>query len=357
MSFEESGPFSRVSCHLSTRGVLDAVRNGLIVDSDQTTTFWVESGDPYWPQIFELDPVPEAASDGTITSVHLPVGRVRQATVGPNTWDIARWYGPEIFAWRKPKLVVTYGPQEPLDACGGIDELLEHERSLVEESQPRLASLEREVLPSALASWREWVVEDGLSNAEQLEELVASFAEESKKLAPSIFHDLLVARRNLHAAIGRSKTDATDDAYSALMEIVYSTQDAIDEPESRLDKERVKRVELADAEKWVAKYGSPRLKKGLEVGVLHSSMGAYRDERLAAERPRWSWERDRKTFKDIVNPEESHIDALIRARKVDPDAKLVFSPTDGPMLLSSFLGRYISLSAESVDYGYSEEPF
>ncbi len=102
--------------------------------------------------------------------------------------------------------------------------------------------------------------------------------------------------------------------------------------------ERVVREEKAAAEKrakkeavaaeraaWIRAHGSARLKRCLEEGI--ECGGAYRDERLAAERPGFEWDTDGEN-KDPRNPPEAAFAGLDEARNVAPDAKLVYLVVD-----------------------------
>jgi hypothetical protein len=93
--------------------------------------------------------------------------------------------------------------------------------------------------------------------------------------------------------------------------------------EAKAAAEAAAEAAAAETRAWVAEHGSSRLKKCSESGMLDSCMGIYRDERLALERPGWQWDSNRLDDSEIHNPSEAALDALLEARKVDPEAELL----------------------------------
>jgi pyruvate/2-oxoglutarate dehydrogenase complex dihydrolipoamide acyltransferase (E2) component len=78
---------------------------------------------------------------------------------------------------------------------------------------------------------------------------------------------------------------------------------------------------------WIAANGSPRLRRCVAEGIQCGA--AYRDERLATERPGWRWYADvRGTFDTPSSPTEEAFALLDSARKTAPDAKLGWQEAD-----------------------------
>jgi hypothetical protein len=74
---------------------------------------------------------------------------------------------------------------------------------------------------------------------------------------------------------------------------------------------------------WIKAYGSSRLQRMLREGIELDR--AYRDERLAAERPGWVWYQEAPgTYDEPRNPPEKAFELLDQARTVDPSARLAF---------------------------------
>jgi hypothetical protein len=107
------------------------------------------------------------------------------------------------------------------------------------------------------------------------------------------------------------------------------------------------------------------LRLAAEAGLLLQSRGVYRDERLAVERPGWRWlgEVEAEGFvqeyeREILNPSEDALRALLDARKNHPTCELVsldqrYEREDGERnseyvvaLADDFLGRRIVMEIE-----------
>ena len=83
-------------------------------------------------------------------------------------------------------------------------------------------------------------------------------------------------------------------------------------------------VEKAD---WITEHGSDRLKRLLSEGIECESV--YLDERIAAERPGWSYQCDRRgEAEEVRNARQEGLDLLDEARKTDPQAKLAWWTID-----------------------------
>lgn len=99
------------------------------------------------------------------------------------------------------------------------------------------------------------------------------------------------------------------------------------------EKERRKREKVEaerEREAWIREHGSERLKAILEEGFLENSMTVYREERLAVERPGWSFNPwpDDVDFLEPRNPSLERIRWLRKEREIAPDAELAFAKGD-----------------------------
>jgi hypothetical protein len=74
----------------------------------------------------------------------------------------------------------------------------------------------------------------------------------------------------------------------------------------------------AEREAWVRERGSERLRAALDLGLLAQSDAAYRDERLEAERPGWSWEPEDTEVGPARNPTLDQLRQLSEARRLYP---------------------------------------
>lgn len=97
--------------------------------------------------------------------------------------------------------------------------------------------------------------------------------------------------------------------------------------------ERAIAAERAEQRTWITEHGSDRLRRILEHGLLETSQDVYLDERLAKERPGWTWatltvdgtERDLLDLLDGPrNVPTTALDLLDRARDIDRGAELRF---------------------------------
>ena len=77
---------------------------------------------------------------------------------------------------------------------------------------------------------------------------------------------------------------------------------------------------------WIRENGSDRLKKALELGLVESCRGLYRDERLAEELPGWRRDNLNSKHEDVRNPSMAALLAYEQALELDTieDPQLVF---------------------------------
>lgn len=124
-----------------------------------------------------------------------------------------------------------------------------------------------------------------------------------------------------------------------------------------------RRLALDELFTWVRDRGSPRLKKLFAAGYSESANRLYLAERLAAERPGWSY--DSRHAEEVIEPTDEMLDALLCAKASDPEVELrarADHATDcrvrgprchcgaarEPILVSKFLGRTIVRDVASV---------
>jgi hypothetical protein len=75
---------------------------------------------------------------------------------------------------------------------------------------------------------------------------------------------------------------------------------------------------------WIRAHGSDRLRKCLDLGMIETCAGIYRDERLAHDYPGWIVDcKETAEESDIRNPSLEALSALEEARKIDKGATLV----------------------------------
>ena len=107
--------------------------------------------------------------------------------------------------------------------------------------------------------------------------------------------------------------------------------------------EQARILMTAERDAWISAHGSARLKRCMAEGI--ECAAAYRDERMAAERPGWQWYAEVDGRKDIPrNPGMEAFALLDEARTMDPTAKLVYAGDNsatGYAALAEFLGDEI----------------
>lgn len=98
--------------------------------------------------------------------------------------------------------------------------------------------------------------------------------------------------------------------------------------EAREEQQRQEReTQRHERAAWIEAHGSPRLRRLLAEEIEHEAV--YRDERLALERPGWRWDTITGTQQhEPRNAPDSALDLLDEARKLAPDARLVYWTVD-----------------------------
>jgi hypothetical protein len=120
---------------------------------------------------------------------------------------------------------------------------------------------------------------------------------------------------------------------------------------------------------WITAHGSERLKRSLAEGIATGA--AYRDERLAVERPGWKWlENVPGNTKEPRNPPLEAFALLDEARRCDPESYLQFYSADakfdefgdevnpavrGYVAEAEFLGELIVYGVERLSSSSDED--
>jgi hypothetical protein len=321
--------------------VLDALKHAIPVSDDQAI-FWLHQRHPLWDAMFELGPEPVYGDAGITNSVKLHVGRRRFAVVlNAKPVRLDQWREPCVEVWHLPTVSVQLGPPQPLDACAGLGEVLAGEALAIvkfNEGPLQVANRSRE---ARLANWREWVLNDGVRNAMVLRNYLSDL-QVGAKVAQGITLDQLSTQVQIAMEKAES-APSDDDALEEFMVDVARVYSQTEDLEEAVEANRRREAELTKAAAWVKDKGSSRLRKALAANVLTESLGAYRDERIEAERPGWQWWRKTRdpAVKPIINPSEEDLDSLLVARELDPDAYLAYHPDLGPVVVAKYLDRHI----------------
>jgi hypothetical protein len=350
MSYDDEGPSCRVTCLLSRKGVLDALRHKVDVRGD-TATIYLQPDTPYWEAALGYDPEPVYTDEGYVRELLLEVGRLREpVVVNAEPEDLSAWLDKECEVWLRPEVKTVLGSQMPLDECAGLDGIFKAESALIDKFGP-VIRYQRELVAQLLCDWRVWVQAEGIVYARALHERVRELRVEALGVSTAASHSLDILKSRLEKAIALAESsekvsalaesESVDDVLADLMVAVSEVYKGIDEPEGRLRRVRARNTFLADAKEWALANGSRRLRMAVEAGVFQESLGVYRDERLQLEHPDWEWWDTNVLEKDIVNPEEYSITALVEARKFDRFARLSYVPNRGAVVIADFLDRTI----------------
>lgn len=335
--------YADVVCSLTERGVLDAIEHGISVESDRTARFSLKPSHPSWHEVFSLQPEPlREDGSGEIRSVQLRIGRMRSVEIlHSEPEEVCN--DPYLVLWPRPEIEVLVGAPVAQDHCPSLDGLLKLEREQIELARKAAEDLQLEAEKLIQYQWRAWVVSEGRENVTHLVEYLTELATESNDLQlgkPALALQKLV--EEVEAAIAEFGAAVDEDQLATFMSIAC---DAFAESQlysEALANGRAKLTEVAEGAEWARIWGSKRLQLAVRAGLFDQSLGAYRDERLAADRPGWRWLTDKdRPLKDSLNPSEDEITALLEARRFDSGAELKFIPNVGTVVLSEFLHRSI----------------
>jgi hypothetical protein len=361
--YQESATFARLVYRLSDDGILDAAEKGVRTGSEVHFTVDSSEDPDLWKRTFALNPVPvwEQVEWGEpqVVGVELPIGRWRTVHfINQEPEDLDGWGLPDdVWVWDEPRIEVTVS-EDPVSLSRYLsaEQLIDYE-----EDRRRVAASVEDVARTGLDrlhdNWHEWSRTTGLDSARRLRERAVLIS--PSNLAYASRSKLGRALKDLDTVISMvEKADPTDELLDLgighFAGVVRENYDRLVELSRESEGGAAKEAELAEALEWVPIHGSARLNKALAAGLLASSMGVYRDERLGAERPGWFWWNAQESLKSVINPREDQLDALLEAREWDEKARLVFSPSRaGIVLMAKYLGREIALDVSKGD----EEPF
>lgn len=363
MSYEFT-PYARVECHLSTAGMRDAVRKGVMVG--EYAVHELDPEGPDWDRFFEFEPelvYDDGRYDSTSNVVQgavLVVGRPIEVNLEDSDTDYVQ-IGQFDFVewWQMPRKELVLGAASEarrFDVYLSVSELLDIEA----ESRSNALQRSDDALGDALGRWRKWVDEHGLAHV--IQAISAGESVDPKGLTYLQAANLSVALENLRLALVKFHQELDVDLSRAeLMQCLASSGPAVGEAVIAATESGRKAEELEQARQWILDKGSSRLRKAIQLDLLEKVMGAYRDERLAAERPGWAWVSQNDQLKDVINPTESDLDALAIAKSLDLSSRLRFRPADrSTWVVGQFLGRRVGLKASSLvssSYEFDEEPF
>jgi hypothetical protein len=341
---------ARLAFRLTTDGLLDAVRQGRAVGNE--VTFWIDRSAPFWDELFTLHPilewdVDEWSPDKYVRNIFLPAGRARAVQVVDSEpmWSEASNF---LFTtWDRPDIEVLRGDEPGIfSRYFEPDELVQHEVDAERafESEVALAQARCNAL---IPKWLDWAAEEGLQTINTTIDSLSNPEEmiftRNTQLELKLTHQLLTKFRD--EGERSLNYDERISWASRLTSMIEKGAQAISHVEDEVTKQSAKRDELAEAREWIEVNGSTRLRKIVDAGLLSASLAVYRTERIELERPGWFvWEPE--ALRNVINPSEAQVDALQFARRDDAEAKLVWSPTYGRLVLASFLGRQIALTVD-----------
>jgi hypothetical protein len=360
-------PVVTVSAHYSKRGIIDAARRGVSVTRINTVSVEPESDD--WNVFFRLDPGSLQAieenggnfnfdSDSITSEISLTVGRPIHVMI-----DNKRPVPREIFleVWRRPSLKVIFDydadPVE-LDEFMSTTELLEFERARQDTAFGEHSRMGG-TFHSVLENWRTWMTDEGLT----LGQTMAKEVQNDLKEVAIIGHDdqeIRLALDQLELTLQVFEVNSEnvgDNDLDALTRAIVHMDNVRSVVAPKLGERRRRRAEIDDASAWIPTFGSSRLRKALDARMLEASLGIYRDERLAVERPGWFWTTSSDEIKGIVNPSEESFDALLLVKLFDPAARLQFHTIEKvPVITSFFMGKRIYVPVLNLlDKRHTEE--
>jgi len=360
---DDQTPYARIVCNLSPIGVRDAVRKGKW--TGETAVYFLQPNTELWERFFELDPELEYEADDFGDTVAagavLVIGRPIEIIVENSDQDIVEISAFDfVETWRKPCMEMRLGDAS---AAMKFDTYLSESELLEEEMRLRTLALTEsdESFRILTGDWRRWISEFGVKYVEETidtgQKINVDFVPHRQR------KELSNALDSLKTAFDEFRNEANDDSRrAALMDCFTSTCVSIGQIAEVAEQSESKAKEIAEAGFWIAEYGSSRMKKAVELGLLQKSMGAYRDERLNFERPGWTWTERGDNLKDVVNPSEADLDALALARQIDPSSQLKFHSGNRTIWIAGrFLNRQVAVRASNLavptKYSFDEEPF
>jgi hypothetical protein len=328
---------------VSRRGQQDALRQG--VRPTDRIVHRVDPGHPLWQRVVALEPEIHGSYVG------VPLNRSWEVSIVNEKYAIEDLTSEPVFGWavwRYPDATIEWGEPQPLDEWLTIDRLIELEEKNRAAAHRALTEMQHELDEDVRPSWGEWM---------------SGFIEECRKR-----HNEWMGQKGLSgpAKLSRQQTLAGfRDAFEAfdantndapertgeLYALFFEADKHMDAVARSIEVAKRRKELVAEATSWAHEHGSQRLRKALAAELMDSSLGVYRDERLAFEHPEWGWlDHDMVSdLKSINNPSELALDALLEAREWDPSAQLKWLNTQQggvAIVVASFLDRRIHLGGQ-----------
>jgi hypothetical protein len=318
---------------LSPRGKRDALRQGIEPSDD--LRYEVEPGHALWPRIVDLDPALDQ------WEIALPLNRRWDINItGEPRFERLASDGSGIALWDYPTAELAWGRSQPLDEHPGLERLLDMEETHRAQAARALQAAENDLDESRRVEWRVWFAEfisDCWSRQAKFEEFVRSLTRPPASIPELDF---------FRACVEEAHPSAHDAGVQAaqLFQALLNLNGRLST--LKMNREAIKRKKalVEEATAWAVEHGSSRLQKAVAAGLVDSSLGVYRDERLAFDHPGWHWIEDEKLsrLKAINNPSECALDALLDARAWDPEARMHWLDR-GPVVVATFIDRWIYL--------------
>jgi len=231
---------------------------------------------------------------------------------------------------------------EPFDMYPATEQLIAHEEASRQEAIERYSSFADEE-PTLRARYESWITEQRDLRLSQLESFSTRITE-----AGGDPDDLRVSK---YRSILEELTP--DSPHYEVSRALSGWPQRMNEEFNELEKRARLAKELESATAWSEEHGSPRLRRIATEGLLGSSMSVYRDERLAIDRPGWSWQPVSVTLREPAAPDVEEFELLDEARESDPDARLRFATLGKGqgcfVAVSEFLGRKIWYPADALE--------
>lgn len=362
----EDAAYARIEFALTEAGLRDALRRG--IQTSREVVHYVEPNEFAWDDLFKLNPEIIESDDGYVRGVRLPIGRRHKLSIDhlkPDLYEVEFPFQAEDslreFAfWYQPEVVEALQPPQAFNHYLTLEDALKHEEGVLADSAKERVRLEQQLEESLLEEWRAWVRDEGISSTRELIAASESFLADVEQVVArsDLTKKLNEFRRSLGHLISAlnsfDRLASSDTDLDLLMANFAVCAEELQSVSYAAADEQARKAQLDGAVTWVADHGSSRLRKALSLGLLGTSMGAYRDERLALERPGWTWwDREKMPARNLVNPKEGDLDALIAARKADSAATLSYIQEVGTVVTSTFMSRAIYATVADIN----GEPF